>query len=223
MIYTSTDIQRQYDAELRANAEWSVFLLPQGIPYYNSFIPPKLSPFFSEEDVLQHLSNLYHVFNNDGFTHDIGVRLMLQKEYFTSVNDYEFARLVQTVLHDWETIGFKPNVVAQSIRNPYYKFDTYNKEERKRTRLEHRRLLRLNRNLTGLESDVTIALEDFNLADGLMTFRYLYRVCDTNRYYLERLFEIRPDLKEMYDIIRTNSIKTKSYVKNRNDRNSGQS
>ena len=217
MSYSYTDIQRKWDAELRENKEWSVILLPKGEGYYNTYIPPSLSPYLSDQDIIQHLVNLCFIFDNEGVEIPIAIRLMLQREHFLSVkNEYHFGGLVQTAIETKEEVGFKPNAITRTLRNPYYKFDTYDKTSRTEIRRTHRSKLLLLLNVQKHEDNVIELLEDYDLANGLLTFKYLQAKANISRYHLKRLFKELPDLYDMYRTIREASITTKHYANLKN-------
>ena len=218
MILSYQDITRQYDAELHANAEWSVYILPRGVPYFNTYIPPQLSPYLNEDQILQHIVNYCFIFDNDSVVVNLAVRLMLQRVHFTSVDDFTFSNIVNKALSNYLDIGFVPNTIAKSVRNPYYRFGSVDKSEKKLIRQEHRRKLRSMITSKAWETPLTELLEDYNLTDGLLTRDYIYDTLKITRRHLEELFANSKDLKQMFDLIRTNSLTTKNYRnESRND------
>lgn len=213
-VRSYTDIQRKYDAVLRENSEWSVILLPEAEAYYNSYIPPALSPYLSRDMVLQHLVNLTFIYEQDIVETSTVIRLMLQSNHFESIKDTdEWAWLVQRAIDEHLEIGFEPNAVAKSLRNPYYRWDTRDKEIRNAVRREHRRRLRVLHNVNNNIAGITEMLEDYDLSDGLLTKKKIQDYVGISRHQLGLVFKECEEIREMYLIIRNASITSKYYKK----------
>ena len=220
MIFDIRDIQRKYDAELKENKEWSVYILPRAEVYYNSYIPPAKSPYLPRDEVLQHLVNLSFIFDNDIMDKSTLGRLFHQREFFTSIKTVdEFISLAEEAIERQEEIGFVPNAVVSTIKNPYYKYNTDDKEEKRITRRDHKRKLRILKNIEEHESTLVEIIEDYDLGQGLLTKRYLIEKSGLTRYHLTPLLKELPYLTEMYNLVRDASIQSKYYLiaKNQKD------
>ena len=212
MIYSYTDIQRKYDSELQGAADKSVFLLPRGEHYFNGYVPPKLRPYLHHDDVLQHLINYVHIFENDSSAISTAIRLMLQHSTYLSVDASKFALLCEQALKD-ENTEFRPNTIAKTIRNPYYRFRTHDKDERNEIRRKHRRELNTKYNVDNNEDRINDALSDYDLNDGLLTKEKLMKLTNVSRYILTQIFEVHPHISDMFTLIRNASITNKYYKK----------
>lgn len=213
-IRSYRDIQHAFDAELKENSEWSVFLLPKAMAYYNSYVPPALSPYLSRDMVLQHLVNLTFIYEQDVVETSTVIRLMLQHRHFHSIESSdEWASLVQKAIEEHLDIGFEPNAVAKSLRNPYYRYETRDKEARNAVRREHRRRLRVLHNVNNNIAGVTEMLEDYDLSDGLLTKKKIQDAVGISRHQLGLVFQESEEINEMYSIIRNASITSKYYKK----------
>ena len=214
IIYSYSDIQRAWDKELQLNDQWSVFLLPKGIHYFNGYVPHQLSPYLSEDEILQYLVNYTFVFNNDDSDASLGVRLMLQHRYFQSIPHlWQFSQLVHRAMAESDEIGFKANAIAISIINPYYKFNTYDKHERASVRRRHRNELKLKNTISKNINKLHEILEDYDLANGLLTKEYLQTETNLSRYKLNQILNNDEDTNEMFKLIRSASITSTYYKK----------
>ena len=210
------DIQRKWDAELQANRMWSVFLLPRGELYYEPFIPPMLSPYLSKEEVLQHLVNLWYMFDEDLMEVSTEIRLMAQFDHFKSVDTiYRFSLYVEEAMSKIEEIGFKPNAIAKSVKNPYYRFPTHDKKERSKIRHEHRKLLLARSYVDKHGAELYAYLEDYDLNEGLLTKVKIMKDLQISRHILSRLFGGLPETYDMYKTLKEASVTTSHYKNNK--------
>lgn len=210
-IYSYSDIQAAYDKELYANREWSVFVLPEGIPYFNTFLHHKQK--LSNDAILNYLANLCFVYENSPIYASLYLRLMGNRDLFPNKSLNEFAELVDEIVtahQDGETM-FIPNAVARSIRNPYYKFDTrLANDEKAEVVKEHRRELKELYSNPGLDSKLYEYLESYDLNEGLLSKEKLKRDLGASRFNLDRCFKRNAFLLDMYETIRKASY-SKSY------------
>ena len=110
--------------------------------------------------------------------------------------------------HDNGDTMFKPNAVARSIRNPYFKFDTRLANDEKADIVrEHRAQLKELYSNPKLDSQLYEYLESYDLNEGLLSKEKLKRELNTSRFNLDRCFKRNEFLQQMFDEIRRASYK----------------
>lgn len=213
-VFSYGDIQTLYDGKLKENREWSIFVLQEGIPYYNTFRPPKKK--YDNDQIMAHLLALCFIYRNSKMEASLHNRLMASRHEF-EVSRTEFIDMLDEVT-EWYDSGnatFVPNAMARSIRNPYYKFDTrLSKPEVKKLQQEHRRQLKALYLNPELDVELYEMLTSYDLNEGLLSREKLKKLLQTSRYNLDRCFERNNFLQQMYEDLRTASYKP-SYKKRR--------
>lgn len=137
---------------------------------------------------------------------------MLQNCFFLSITeDWQFAHLVEDAITQCDKIGFKPNTVAKTIRNPYYRFGTHDKDERQSIMRKHRNELSMLSNIEQNQAKVLEILEDYDFNNGLLTKNHIQSESGLSRYKLNILFDNVQEISEMYFLIRGTSITSKYY------------
>ena len=213
MIYSYGDIQRSYDEALKKNREFSVFVLPEKIPYFNTFLPT--TSYYSKNLVLQYLINSCYVYDNTQSTLTIHKRLLLTREAFPSVDWKSFLFLVDKALllyHDDED-RFVPNANALSIRNPYFRFGSnVTKPEMRKVRRQHRAELKELYLKPEIDHRIYEFLQDYDLGGGLLSKEKIKAELQISRRVLDRCLTRNLTVTDMYEAIRKAS-RSKAYHK----------
>ena len=209
MIYSYNDIIAAYDEPLRKNNEWSVFVLPESIPYFNTFIHN--AAVLSNTAVMMCLANYCFVFDNDDFEVPLHRRLLGLREVFAHIPFSTYLSFVDEIVeaHAKGETKFTPNANAKSIKNPYYKFSTHVlKHEKAEIIKEHRRELKALYSNPTLDRELYEYLESYDLNEGLLSKEKIKRSLDCTRFNLDRCFTRNKFLQEMFDGIRQASYKS---------------
>lgn len=203
VIQSYNDIQRLYDKELQENANWCIFVLQEPIEYFNTFLPNR--KWISSEDTLEYLSQVAMIYDNDLLEMSTTRRLLGLHYIFTNIDWRSYCDIVDDVvdLHNKNEIVFKPNTKANSIRNPYFKFNThFSNPEKAALRRKHRQELKDKYSKLHLDDKLFEELSCYDLNEGLLTRDYLYAKLGINRHYLNVILARNEELKLMFEHIR---------------------
>ena len=212
-MYSYGDIQRKYDKPLKKNSEYSVFILPEKISYFNPYTHYQST--YSEEFIRQYLVNMCYIYDNTDSTLSFNRRLLMTKDAFPLVITESFFRLVDEakILYYDSEDRFVPNAVAQSIRNPYYRFGSnITKPKMKKVRMQHRSELKELYLQPEIDHKIYEFLQDYDLKSGLLSKNKIIRELGTSRRILERCLKRTIILTDMFKAIRKES-RSKSYQK----------
>ena len=204
-------IQRFYDKQLEMNKDWSVFVLPERHPYFNTFLPKSRIPYLEKDEIADYLTNMLFIYDDDLIERPKLRRLVnhydLFSKHFTVEGFVDFCEMLCDN-HSKGLSVFKPNAYLSSIRNPHYRFDSrMSNPEKQKIRNAHRSILRNKYNGGSYYDLVHDTLSDYDLNDGLITKSYLYKEVGISRYYIDEVLRQNPNLVDMYDALRKTTRK----------------
>ncbi len=218
---TIRSLQRKYDKELRSSS-YSVLVLPKPEPYFNAYIPPKRSPYYDDDDILDYLRSSLIMFSDDDIDSMEHHRLLSLYDVFP-INLGKFKNLVSIVMIEALETGKvegKANSLAMSIRNPYYKFPTTTlNPEKVRIRREHRLIQRYGKEWEETEQLIHDTIVDYDLALGLLKKKYILEVASISSYQLNASFKRVPSLKDLFEEVRELSMSVKQRKRQRWNKN----